>query len=266
MAKTDVWENGKKISSMDTHRAQEMVKKGKLKPHSLLEGAVERTVMTVSNFTKYFEAEKDVYIQNVSNGNVSLQFGSGDQVVTFSLQRKRDPINLTNHVPFDLIKKSMDFRKIINRPIPVVKLLSEEEYAEWYQTRAAQEGVSIDEAISKAETARIEARTKVLGDTMPSTAAAAADSDETEDAGTHAASEEDLVNPRCLYLTHQGSNAIPKDQRMAAPELLQELKDLEEELTVEDFDYVISHISYDTVKKWAKAAQKTAAEVSRYRK
>jgi hypothetical protein len=71
-----------------------------------------RKVMpAVRNFTEYFKEERDVYVQNVANAQVSCEFPiSPGRVEGFLFPHNRDPINLTQFIPFHAIKDSMDFR------------------------------------------------------------------------------------------------------------------------------------------------------------
>jgi len=209
------------------------------------------------NFTLYFKEEKDVYIQNVSPGQVSLQFGRGDDAQGYTLRRKRDPINLTNYIPFKKIAESTDFRRMLARKPALFNLLTEEQYQSYFQAKAKVDKVSVDEAIANAEAV---ANHKVVAPVKTT-----APADEEENTASKVEREEDVVNPRVIHLCHQAtSGEIPVSERMKPAELLQELKDLESEFKFDDLEYVLAHIQVKAIRSWATGLQKslTAAKAS----
>lgn len=214
------------------------------------------------NFTEYFKEEKEIYIQNVFNGQVSLQFGRGDESISFLLTRKRDPIVLTNHVPFKMIAASTDFRKTLNRTPSLVRLLNEKEYSDYYKSKAKAEKVSVDAAIQKAETERATIKSKVVE--APKTTAPADEPapDDIEDP----VSAEETINGRVIHLCHQASAQIPAADRMKPADLLASLKELQGEFKMDDYEYVLAHTGNKSIHSWARGCQKdltgVEAEVS----
>ena len=203
------------------------------------------------NFTQLFKEEKELYVQNVSHGQVSLQFGRGDDAVSFLLPRKQDPINLTNHVPFKLIAASTDFRKLLTRTTPVVKLLTQEQYDAFYAARAKAEKTTVDAAIAKAESARQHAKDVIA----PAVTTAPKDVEKEEEEEEHV-NAEDAVNARIIHLCGQVSTQIPAEDRMKYTDLLERLKDIQGELTMDDYEYILANTGNKSIHTWVKANQK----------
>ena len=57
-----------------------------------------------------------------------MTFGSGKDQEPFTLKNITDPIVLTNHIPFDKIKESTDFRKMVTADPPRMLVSDKEEY------------------------------------------------------------------------------------------------------------------------------------------
>lgn len=200
----------------------------------------------MKNLTQFFKEEKDIFIQNVSSGQVSMQFQDGEATIAFKLERKRDPIVLTNHVPFTAIARSMDFRKLINRHPAIVKLMTEDEYKAHYASKAKQNKTTTDTEIDKAEQAHMQGRSVIV---EPVKSTAPKDTD--EGAEEMPVSEETAVHARVIHLCHQASASIPAADRLKPAEFLQQLKDLEEEFKMGDFEYIMANTSNKSVKTWA---------------
>lgn len=201
------------------------------------------------NFTQFFKTEQELYVQNISNGQVSLQFGSGDEAVAFKLARRRDPIVLTNHVPFSLVAKSMDFRKLCTKGR--IKLLTEAEYLAHFEGKAKKNRISLDAAIEHAESEHTLARSIPM---TPATTAVTSTSD-SEEEGEQQPSDESAVHPRVIHLCHQLSTQIPASDRMKPTDVLQQLKDLAEEFTPLEYEYILGASANQTIKKWATSQQ-----------
>jgi len=205
---------------------------------------------TKLNFTDLFKEEKDIYIQNLANGQVSLQFGRGEETLSFLLTRKRDPIVLTNHVPFKLIVASTDFRRILNRHPAIVRLLTEEEYNAYYKVKAKQEKITPDVAIAKAESERLGAKTAIL------TPKAVVGDDEEDKDTEEKVNAEEAINGRVIHLCHQASNNIPVTERMKPNDLLEAFKDLQNEFKMDDYEYILANTGNKSIHTWAKSCQK----------
>ena len=93
---------------------------------------------TVMNWFKFFQDERELWLQNISATQISMQFEIAPGHVAGVLAPiGMDPICITNEVPFDAVKKSLDFRKILNRVPSVMKLLTTEQAHAYYNQKAA---------------------------------------------------------------------------------------------------------------------------------
>lgn len=204
--------------------------------------------MLPTSYMKFFETEREIYIQNISTGQVSMQFGSGPDAMSFTLPRKRDPIILTNHIPFEKIKTSMEFRRMLARQPAIIKLMSDEEFQSYYTVKAVEEKVSPESLIAKAEHV-LQTQKQMPVDAPKSETAAAAEE-------LMPVSEESVVHPKVIHLCHQASDVIPDADRMKGPELLSELKDIAEEFKMDDFEYILAHVKFKSINTWALQQQK----------
>lgn len=214
----------------------------------------------MTNFMQYFKEEREVYIQNVAPGQVSMQFGRGDDALSFTLTRKHDPIVLTNHVPFKAIKESTDFRKLVNRQPALVRLLSQEEYDAYYAAKAKAAKKTVEAVIQEAEASRLSAKAQVAA---PVSTAPAKEDDSVAAADVNiddkVVSAEEVIHGRVLTLCNQVSEQIPEADRMKPNDLLSQLKDLEAEFKFDDFEYIVAHTSSKMIHNWAKSKQKVLA-------
>ena len=199
-----------------------------------------RTTMGKVNIFEYFREPKNVYIQNISNpiGVLSLEFKTDHEILTHRVPANRNPVILSDFIPFDAIKNSGNFLKFLQsysgHPARL-QLLTEEEFLAFYQDMRETLGASsvkdvIEEVQSKAGefnsalslkfTEKVAIVPEVKGVVMSE------------------------VNPRVMSLCQQldptnSSNIGPKE----ALDILGGL-----DLTAMDCDYVLSH-TYDRVKK-----------------
>ena len=225
------------------------------------------------NFTEYFKSERDVYVQNLANAQVSCEFPIAQgRVEGFTFPHNRDPINLSQHIPFHAIKDSMDFRKMLSRRPPALQLLTQEEYDAFYAKKAQQQGLmtdgkpDIDAAVDASEERRRRTADKNLREkvtdkdpepiheviesgTGPKGAAHFGERNRV--AAHEMISEDDIINPRVLHLCNQVKNEIPEEERMPAKDLLDSLQDIPE-LKLDDLEHIRAHGFYKSVKKWAK--------------
>lgn len=218
--------------------------------------------MGVVNFTKFFEKEQDVYVQNVSNCQVSVQFNLGPgQSESFLFHASKDPVNLTQRIPFHAIKQSMDFRKMLNRVPPALQVLNEDEYQAFYARQAKSQNLkSIDEAIQKADERAAAARGHIPMADAPKPMKTT--DVHPEDAGKAAhVQEQDEVKPQILNLCLQVHAQLDEQSRMPAQQFISELDQIPD-LNMMDWEYVQGHGYYKSVKNLArkKIADLAAAE------
>lgn len=227
---------------------------------------------TPRNFTEYFSKERDVYVQNLADAKVSVEFPlSSGQSEGFLFTNSKDPVNLSQYIPFDAIKASMDFRKLLSRRPPVLNLLTEQEYMAYYTRKAqsmklvnANKKPDVEAAIDLAESKRAKASDKTLKLTNETPkplhevvesgsgpGGATMFGERSRVASTEVVTEEEVIKPRVLHLCNQVKAELPEEEKMSAKDLLSELQELSG-LTIDDLEYVRSHGYYKTVKKWAK--------------
>ena len=103
----------------------------------------------VMNWLNFFKEERDIWCQNISATQLSMSFdiapGQPQGVLVPVLPH---PICLTQEVPFDAIKKSMDFRKFLNKVPAVLRLLSEEQVTEYMTQYARQNNLWIVDPVT----------------------------------------------------------------------------------------------------------------------
>jgi hypothetical protein len=242
--------------------------------HSKSVSSIRRKTMAVKNFTDYFKVERDVYVQNISNAQLSLEFNMGEgRVEGFTVPPSRDPINLTQHIPFMAIKNSMDFRKMLSRRPPVITVLSQEEYEAYFSKRAKDRNMvssdgtpDIDAAIDASEERRRRTSDKSLRETITDKepepihdviekgtgpGGAAHFGERQRVSPSKMVSEDEIINPRVLHLCNQVKAEVEEHERMSASDLLEALQNIPS-LTIDDYEHVRAHGFYKSIKKWAK--------------
>jgi hypothetical protein len=195
----------------------------------------------ITNFTEYFKQERDVYVQNVSTMQVSMQFPVGNgQVESLLLPANVDPLNLTQMLPYEVIKRSMDLRKLVNRRPAVLVLLSEEEYMSYYQEKAEEEGIDLQEAISRAQSYQNDLQNKKVF-TTPLAPERKTIEAETLERTAQPLDPEDVITPRIVGLCN--------DETIQAREMLAQIKAVAktEGLTRADLEYLLSHGKHKSV-------------------
>jgi len=222
--------------------------------------------MPIVNWTDFFKDEKDVYIQNVANAQVSLEFEiAPGHIQGFLVPHSRDPFNLTQHIPFHAIRNSAAFRRMLNRRPPALQLLSEEEFKVYYQKRAHAAGQpSWEHAMDDAEKKRsgYQDKTAVIPGPKPEPIHEVVSDDahfggKKEVRSNQTVAEDEIIHPKVLHLCLQVDTQLSEKDRMKASVLLDELQTLESELKLDDFEYIRARGYWKSVKNWAK--QKIAA-------
>lgn len=112
----------------------------------------------VANWFKFFQEERELYLQNTSLTQLSMQFETGPgQFVGLLIPIGPNPICLTNEVDWPTIKKSLDFRKLLNRVPAVMKLMSTEEAYKYFADYAKTLGAYIPDPATGAQVPNISA-------------------------------------------------------------------------------------------------------------
>lgn len=241
-----------------------------IKLNKLVEYPLRSDIMVqTTNFTEVFREERDIYVQNISGCQVVVNFDVEGRTESYSFVNTKDPVILTQYVPFLAIKNSMDFRRMLNRIPPALQLMSHEEYEAHYARSAKTLGLkSAHEAIVLAEEKRKAIHNKVPLDDAPDPIKL---HDVVED-GQHfgdrktvksaqSFSESEEINPRVLHLCLQVHQTIPDQQKMSAQQLISEVESAGS-LTLLDWEYLQSHGYYKSVKNLARKMIADLASVS----
>ena len=233
-----------------------------------------KTMASPRNFTEYFKTEHDVYVQNMADAQVSCEFPIAPDVKEgFLFPPTKDPINLTQHIPFSAIKQSMDFRKMLSRRPPALQLLDEKEFQAYFAKKAKSAGMvdtsgkpDVDAAIDASEDKRRRTADRNTRDYVtnekpePMHEVIEKGSDPSglpkfgerqRVASTEGFVSEEIINPRVLHLCNQVKAELEDEQRMSAKDLLDALQQIPS-LKMDDLEHVRAHGYYNTVKKWSK--------------
>ena len=227
--------------------------------------------MEITSYTQFFRDECEIYVQNISNSQVSVTFDGGQgRVDSYLFPNRRDPVNLSQQFPFATIKNSMDFRKMLTRRPAVLHLLNEKEYHQYYSKKAESEGLyTVDEkgkrvpdvkaALDKTEEERSRFQQKLpLPDAVTPEPLHDVVEDDPRFGGKKTVQSrtsmqvDDVISPRVLHLCNQVNTMLSDQEKMPANQLLTELRDLGGELKIDDYEYIRAHGWYQSVKKWAK--------------
>lgn len=251
-------QNNKYISHTHPARVRKLLKQGRaevfsIEPFSVrLKGERGKIMKPVTNFTKYFSGEeRDVYVMNVSNTQVSMQFETSPNHFDFVLiPRTRRPFNLTQHIPFGAIKQSTDLRRLVNRRPPALQLLTAEEFEAYYDKLAVANGTSRDEEINIAlelQANLMDKRAVAKEEVKPKTI----DELKNERAEDPSSAAEEQPLPRVIGLCAQVGPHLEKEEKLSAGEMMSELEAIEDELRPTDYEYIASNGFHPSIKKWA---------------
>jgi hypothetical protein len=217
------------------------------------EASMETNTPTITNFTEYFREERDVYVQNKSNTQVSLQFEtSPGRIESVLIPRDKKPLNLTQIVPFTAIKASVDLRKMVNRRPPVLALLSETDFLAYYERIAQQMNAAPESVISEAQQHQRDLQDRRVF-TEPEPRGRKTLEDMAEERKDEPADPQDKVTARIVGICNSVGEDVPEKDRLAAGPMLDEIKDLDAgtALTRADLEYLQGHGFYKSIKNWA---------------
>jgi len=203
----------------------------------------------ITNFTEYFRTERDVYVQNVSNTQVSLQFETyPGRIEGVLLPKNKKPLNLTQLVPFSAIKGSIDVRKMVNRRPPALVLLSEEQYLAYYDNLAKKRGTKVDVEMDEAAQHQSDLQGKRTF-TNPTQKGRTTIEEEAEERKGEPVDPDEKVTARVVGLCANVGTDVDEKDRMGAKEMLEELQEMD--LTTADLEYLLGHGYYKSVKNFA---------------
>lgn len=246
-------------------RARKLVKSGKAfvikdKPFIIKlardpreEKMQKKYVPIITNFTEYFRVERDVYVQNRSNNQVSMQYSTGHGVVeSLLLPKGKKPLNLTQLMAFDDIKRSTDLKKLVNRRPPVLVLMDEEEYIGFYQKLADLENKPIEQVMDEAHMYQSDLQNK-LAFTKPMADPRKTIEEQTEEQNQLPPDPQDKLTARVAHLCANVGADVEEKDMLSEAEMLYELKDMnsDDSLTNGDFEFLLGKGYHPGVKKWA---------------
>lgn len=195
---------------------------------------------TVKSFTDYFREERDVYVQNLSNTQVSLQFGEMPNISSVLIPETRKPYNLSQHVPFRDLKNSVDLRKMINRRPPTLVLMDEQEFEKFYKDLAVRNGTTMDEEISTAYEQQIRLMSRTVRNEDEKAKSKKQDEEIEEKAEKKGV--DPTPNPKIVGMCVEGSGS--------SADIIDKLKMMEDDLSITDLEYMHNNMTIKTVKKW----------------
>lgn len=215
------------------------------------DGRKKMNVQSMISFTDFFKDEKDIYIQNLSNTQVQFQCEiAAGRVKNVIIPRTRKPYNLTQRVSFNAIRESVDFRSLFDRNPPVIRIISEEDYMNYYKDLASRNNTSIDAEIAEANNLQLGIMDRKINEDapVPKTIDDTRSLSETDDGTLPIESQ---VHPRIASLCAQVSPDVDDDLKMKANDFKDELEIIEDELKSTDFEYLLSHGYYKSIRNWA---------------
>jgi len=220
----------------------------------------QNVAATVVNWTEFFKGVRDIYVQNVSNSQVSIEFETtpGNKV-GYLFPRGRDPVNLTQSIPWEAIKASVDFRRMLNRRPQALQLMTEEEFLGYFRNKAVQTNQPVEQVMDEAFTRiqKIQNKQDYVTDKAPEPIHKVVE-DSKEFGGKKRVesldkiAEDEVLHPRILHLCQQVHAQLDDKEKMPAKELLNELEVLQSELKIDDWEHVRSHGYWKTVKNFAR--------------
>lgn len=168
--------------------------------------------------------------------------------------RPGDPVCLSKYATFEALRDSTDLLNAANGHL--VKLMTHAEANAYFSRKASMLKTTPQALMARAEQdsrANAQASMKTLDTNAV---------DKSMRIQNEFVSVEDAVNPRLHHLCAQVQPMLKPEQRMPVNELMAEVLDLEESLTLDDLTYLQSQGYYPTVKKWAETKYAEVARAS----
>lgn len=200
----------------------------------------------LTSFSTFFSEEKDIYIQNLGSTNISLEFRGMAGNIYVSIPKTRKPMNLTQYVPFQVLAESPDFRRLVNRNPPIIRLMTEEEYVAYYEDLASKYNTTIEEEIRKAN----DILESLMLKKKPALQELQAEMQQKIEAKEKELTKIEEPNSRVVGLCAR-ADKDNGDSRLSEREFLEELEMLEGTLTANDYEFLMSKGSYKNIKKYA---------------
>lgn len=153
-----------------------------------------------------------------------------------------DPICLSEYADLEDLRKGTNLRSCVSRRL--LRFLTTQEAMKLVDDKAKFLGISTDELVEKARRRAQDVLNRKELD----------ESEVDRDAALHAPSEpEDIVNPYIRDLMAKVSVQLKDSQRVPASSIMEELLDMADQLSMDDFICIQAEGYWPTVKKWAGA-------------
>lgn len=215
-------------------------------------------MITINDYFK--NSDGDVFIQNISGGIVSLTFYHTDgRVEPFTLPNDRRPICLTNRIPIEMVQRSTDIRRLIQRRPPAIKLLTAEEYSKAVELISKESGKTIEQVVDDAEDKLTKAQTKIATqESIKEDEKETVDTDVMESKAPRINDidipgvVEDEVDPKVLQII--AASSPESGNRADATFTIEQLALMN--LKETDFEYIIGNASWKKVIAWAQKKKK----------
>jgi hypothetical protein len=211
------------------------------------------------NFVEYFKEEKNVWVQNISKTQISLEFPISPGVVMGRcIPRTKKPVNLSQYVSWEAIKNSTGLKTILNRRPAKLLLLTEEEAMAYYDEQAQMYNTTREEELDKA----FEEVTMLMDHVVPESSEterkdhdlermkAKLEAGNDEEPETEEDDPQDVLTPKVVGLVAEAGEDVPQAERKGARELKEELEVIEDELTRADLEH-LANFAPKSIQKWA---------------
>jgi hypothetical protein len=245
------------ISYTTSAKARILISKGRAivysnSPFSIKLKGNKMTKPQIIDWIELFEKKKNIYVQNISSKQLSMQFEvSPTRVISELIPRGKKPVCITNRVPWAALEGSTDFRAMVERNPPQMLILSEKEYNDYFKRLARMNETTPEEEKQNAMRTHRSLNDKVTDPNLPKPKTLEEIEKEAEE--KEKSSKVDPVSPSVVGLCVKGGKDAPKTTRMKAGDLMEEFSVIEEEMTAVDFDYVLSKVEYPSIRKWAQS-------------
>lgn len=162
-----------------------------------------------------------------------------------------EPVCLSQFANFEALKDAPDLSRCAQKGL--IRLMDSQEADSFFVKKASILNTTPQALVDKAQQAAMQtAYAEPLADSAI---------DKSQRLSNEFVSVEDVVNPRIQHICGEMSTSLADGQARLANDILSELVDMEESLTLEDFDFLYAGSTrYPSVRKWTAAARDALAE------
>jgi hypothetical protein len=180
---------------------------------------------------------------------VELQTAHGKRVKVPPV-RPGDPVCLSKYATFEVLRDSPDLLQSANNGL--IKLLTHAEANAFFEKKAKLLKTDAAALMQKADSS---ARSSIFQKKLETSQV-----DKSQRIEDTFVAEEDIVNPRLHNLCAQVQPMLKENEKMPVNEMMSEILDLEESLTLDDLEYLDANGYWPSVKKWAKSKKLEVAQ------